>query len=300
MKDREEGIGNSGAKKVDGVEGRSKGDLEIMSITTFFWMVDRCNPFLRFNIDPNIIGDYRRALEIIMKRNEKEDPEYKKYGGWGVAPVIESFTGKMKILGSEIRTPGHYFLGKDHHTHHGEDHEHHHARTNEYMHPVVAHAANEIGYKPDSLKGFVRTQRGPGKGWEWIKTYETAQPGLLKRGISYLFGTSVPSETEHDVVSIPEFVIPQAGTHESGLYWVPGERALVQLAGDRVGGYIPPEERAKSKALKVDQEGAQFMFQLDEENKDLPELTAWQKQKITSTNMDYPYEIEWTRSQQQG
>lgn len=295
MKDREEGIGVQGAKKVsngDEPQQRSRGDLEIMSITTFFWMVDRCYPFLRFTIDPNIIADYRRALDIIMERNEKEDPEYKKYGGWGVAPVIDSFTGKMKVLGSEVRTPGHYFLDKAHHTHDKEHGEHHHARTNEYMHPVVQHAREQIGYDPDALKGFVRTSRGPGKGYEWVKTYKPAEPGLLKRGYSYLFGRTVPSETEEDVVSIPEFVIPYGGSHESGIFWVPGERALVQLAGDRVGGFIPPEERAKSKALQVDQEGAWFLFQVDQDNQDLPELHAWRTQKITATNLDYPFDIE--------
>lgn len=289
MKDREEGIGDpDGPKKVktDGKVARSKGDLEIMSMTTFFWMVDRCNPFLHFNIDKNIIGDYRRALDIIMERNKTEDPEYKKYGGWGVAPVIDSFQGSMVAAGSETRTPGHYFLDKDH----PHDHEHHHKRTNEYMHPVVQHARDQIGYDPDALKGFERKSRGAGKGYHWVKTYKAADPGVLKRGWSYVWGTAVQSTTEDDVVSIPEFVIPEIGFHDNGLYWFPGERALVSLAGDRVGGFIPPEEREKSKALKVDQEGLYFMAKLDEDNKDLNELRAWKKQKMTSTNMDYPYQ----------
>jgi hypothetical protein len=288
MKDREEGFHErDGPKKArSGGKGRSKGDLEIMSITTFFWMVDRCNPFLLFKIDQNIIEDYRRALNIIMDRNKTEDPEYTKYGGWGVAPVIDSFQGVMTAAGAETRTPGHYFLDKNH----AHDHEHHHKQTNEYMHPVVSHAQEQIGYEPDALKGFKRVSRGPGQGWHWVKTYKQDEPGILKRGWSYLFGTAVQSSTEEDVVSIPEFVMPQAGVHENGLYWVPGERALVQLAGDRVGGYIPPEERENSKSLQTDQEGVQFMFKLDQENRDLEELTAWKKQKMTSTNMAYPYQ----------
>jgi hypothetical protein len=289
MKDREEGIGDQdGPKKANGKNERSKGDLEIMSITTFFWMVDRCNPFLRFNVDHNIIADYRRALDVIMERNKTEDPEYRKYGGWGVAPVIDSFQGAMTAAGSETRTPGHYFLDKGH----AHDTKHHHKRTNEYMHPVVQHAQEQIGYEPDALKGFVRAPRGQGKGYHWVKTYKAAEPGLMKRGWSYLFGSATPSPTDDDIVSIPEFVMPEPGFHDNGLYWMPGERALVQLAGDRVGGYVTIEEREKSKSFKVDQEGLYFMAKLDEDNKNLEELRAWKKQKITSTHMDYPYHWE--------
>ncbi|KAJ4304661.1 hypothetical protein N0V90_000188 [Kalmusia sp. IMI 367209] len=278
MKDLEHGTDNpDGPKKVlkPGTKQpeQSRGDLEIMSVTTFFWMVDRCAPFLRFQIDDSIARDYARALDKIMQR-AKEDPKHGHYGGWGIAPILDSYEGVMKAAGSEARTPGHYFVDRDH----AHKDEHHHKQTNEYMHPVVEHARQQINYDPDALKGFKRKPWGPGKGHHWVKTYKPSQPGLLKRGYSYFFGSAVPSESEEDVVSIPEFVIPEQGWHENGTYWMPYERELIMTASNRSmkGGYMPPEEQQKiMNVIEVDQ---------------LKELRGWKKEKFASTNPEY---MDW-------
>ncbi|KAF2622002.1 hypothetical protein BU25DRAFT_220226 [Macroventuria anomochaeta] len=293
MKDLEQGIGNAdGPKKKNTKQERSKGDLEIMSVTTFFWMVDRCHPFLRFKIDPAITDNYKCALSTILERTktntkDSKDPKSEhSYGGWGVAPIIDSFQGAMAAAGSETRTPGHYFVDREN----AHNHEHHHKRTNEYMHPVVQHAQLQIKYEPEALKGFKRISLGPGKGHHWVKTYKPAEPGLLKRGWSYLTGAAVPSASENDIVSIPEFVIPEHGTNTDGTWWFPYERNLIVTAALRAntGELLPPEKQPSQKDIEVDGEGMQFLNDLDEDNKDVEGFRAWKRQKITSSNPKYP------------
>ncbi|KAF1980276.1 hypothetical protein BU23DRAFT_562661 [Bimuria novae-zelandiae CBS 107.79] len=126
---------------------RSNGDLEILSVTTFFWIVDRCVPFLRFQIDNNIKSDYAKALDKIMQRAKDHPNTHGHYGGWGIAPIIDSYEGIMAAAGSEPRTPDHYLFDRGEEKEKEADHEeecshnekHTHKRTNEYMHPVVQH-----------------------------------------------------------------------------------------------------------------------------------------------------------------
>ncbi|KAK7187806.1 peptidoglycan binding domain containing protein [Paraphaeosphaeria sporulosa] len=289
---------------------KSKGDLEIMSITTFFWMVDRCVPFLRFQIEDHIMNDYYKALDKIMRRAKEHPNTHGHYGGWGIAPIIDSYEGIMTAAGSEARTPGHYFLNHDpeakdaaeHEENPAHRHKHRHKQTNEYMHPVVYHTFEQVWEPsekiPEALQGFRREPLGPGLGHHWIKTYKANQPGILKRGWSYLWGKATPSDSENDLVSIPEFVIPQQGWHKDGFYWVPYERELITAASNRSmrqGGYMPPEEReklVKEKAdeMKVDNEGLEFLQKLDEDNKHTKEFLDWRNKEFTATNPDYQ---EW-------
>ncbi|KAH9869062.1 hypothetical protein J1614_008139 [Plenodomus biglobosus] len=281
-------------EKADDLKDCSRGDLEIMSITTFFWMVDRCNPFLRFKIDYSITQDYRRALNVIAERaqaagskDHSGDAKTKHYGGWGIAPILDSYQGILAAAGSEPRTPGHYFVDREHAKEH--DKNNHHKITNEYMHPVIQHAMKQIQYQPEALKGFVRTPIDSGKGHNWVKTYHPTHPGLLKRGWSYITGAAVQSNTADDLVSIPEFVIPEPGFNDEGLYWWPYERELITMAQNRQvkGGFVPQEEQVKMEDRKVDNEGAEFLAKLDEDNKNKDELRAWRKQKLTSSNPEY-------------
>jgi hypothetical protein len=291
--------------------GKSKGDLEIMSITTFFWMVDRCVPFLRFQIEDHIMSDYAKALDKIMQRSKENPDSHGHYGGWGIAPILDSYEGIMTAAGSEARTPGHYFLNhdpeakdaaehKDSPTH---KHKHTHKQTNEYMHPVVYHTYEQLWQNlkkvPEALKGFDRKPLGPGLGHHWVKTYKPDQPGILKRGYSYFFGKATPSDSENDIVSIPEFVIPEQGWHKDGFYWMPYERELIYAAQNRSmrrGGYMPPEEqeklmKEKAHEIKVDSEGAEFLRKLDEANQHVKEFRDWkEKNNFMATNPDYQ---EW-------
>lgn len=289
---------------------KSKGDLEIMRITTFFWMVDRCVPFLRFQIEDNIMSDYAKALDKIMQRSKEHPDTHGHYGGWGIAPIIDSYEGIMTAAGSEARTPGHYFLNHDPEAKDAAEdkedpahkHRHIHKQTNEYMHPVVHHTYEQV-WKPSkkvpaALDGFERKPLGAGLGHHWVKTYKPNQPGILKRGWSYMFGKGTPSDSQDDLVSIPEFVIPQHGWHKDGFYWMPYERELITAAQNRSmrrGGYMPPEEqqklvREKADEMKVDNEGAEFLQQLDEHNKNMTEFRDWQQKDFTATNPDYQ---EW-------
>lgn len=287
---------NIGGGSGDGLLENSRGDLEIMSITTLMWMVDRCYPFLRFDMDPNISVDYHRALtKTIEKAQKATDAKGKSYGGWGIGPVVDLYNeGGNWLTGSEPRTPGHYFLNKvEEEGAHGEGegkktHKHEHKRTNEYMHPVVQHAREQTNYDPEALHGFVREPLGAGKGYHWKKTYKPEQPGLLKRGWSYIRGVAIPSDNEEDVVSIPEWVVPMEGESEDGRYWLPQERWLVQHAARRVGGFIPPEELEKREDIKVDMEGLEFLTKLDGENTKVPELHAWKKSAISNSNPNFP------------
>ncbi|KAF2128261.1 hypothetical protein P153DRAFT_341764 [Dothidotthia symphoricarpi CBS 119687] len=301
---------NVGGGSGDGLKPDSKGDLEVMSITTFFWMVDRCYPFLRFQVDPNIVSDYQNALNKLTEKSLKaKDAKGQAYGGWGIGPVVDSYAEEAynKVIGSATRTPGHYFLNKvdDNPEHkddpehknnlehkdkpeHKDSHEHTHQQTNEYMHPVVHHAWEKSQDMPKALEGFTRTSRGPGKGNDWIKIYEPAQPGIIKRGWSYIRGTAAPSKSEQDLVSIPEFVIPAEGySDKTNRYWQPWERKLVQHSLARVQGFIDQTERETRADLKNDVEGARFLAKLDEENKDVKELHLWKESEVTSSNPKY-------------
>ena len=292
----------------------SKGDLEIMSITAFFWMVDRCVPFLRFQIDDNIMSDYAKALDKIMQRSKEDPKNHGHFGGWGIAPIIDSYEGIMTAAGSEARTPGHYFLhhdpkandAADHKENPAHTHKHIHKQTNEYMHPVVQHTYEQVWKHdeekllPKALQDFKRESLGDGLGHHWVKRYKADQPGMFKRGWSYVFGKGTPSESEDDVVSIPEFVIPQPGWHKDGFYWMPYERELIYSAQNRSmrgGGFMPSEVqeklmKEKADELKVDGEGAEFLRQLDEDNKLTEELRGWkQSDNFTATNPNY--QEEW-------
>ncbi|KAI8931192.1 hypothetical protein NX059_011542 [Plenodomus lindquistii] len=299
-KDLERGIGNEdGPKKaVHEDDSRSRGDLEIMSITTFFWMVDRCNPFLRFKIDYSITRDYVRALNVIADRakaaesgSHSGDPKTKHYGGWGIGPILDSYKGIMAAAGSAPRTPGHYFVDREHAEEH--DKNNHHKVTNEFMHPVIQHAIKQIDYQPEALEGFERKSIKGGLGHHWVKTYRPSHPGLLKRGWSYITGRAVPSDTQDDLVVIPEFVIPEAGFNERGMYWWPYERELITMAQNRQvkGGFVPQEEQTSMEDRKTDLEGTEFLMELDEANKNMKEMRAWKKQVVTSSNSDY--EMVW-------
>lgn len=278
---------NIGGGSGDGLNENHRGDLEMMSITTLMWMVDRCHPFLRFELDHNIATDYHKALtKTIEKAQKATDAKGRSYGGWGIGPVVDLYYENGNWLtGSEPRTPGHYFLNKE------EDgkgeHKHERKQTNEYMHPVVQHAREQTNYDPEALHGFKRVSLGPGKGHAWEKTYKPAQPGILKRGWSYIRGIAVPSDDEDDKVLIPEWVIPMEGDNEAGQHWQPLERWLIQHAASRVGGYIPPEEREKREDIKVDQEGLDFLARLDEDNKETDDLDAWKKSTKTNTNAKF-------------
>lgn len=280
---------NIGGGSGDGLSKSHRGDLEMMSITTLMWMVDRCYPFLRFEMDPNIAIDYHNALtKTIEKALKATDAKSRSYGGWGVGPVLDLYNeGGNWVAGSEPRTPGHYFLNKEEAEGH-KGHKHEHKQTNEYMHPVVQHAREQIDYNPEALQGFIRESLGPSKGFHWKKTYHPEQPGLLKRGWSYIRGIATPTDDGDDVVAIPEWVIPMEGMSEDGRYWQPLERWLVQHAANRVGGFITPEEREKREDIKVDQEGLQFLTKLDEENAQVPELHGWKKGMGANSNMKYP------------
>lgn len=279
-----------------------------MSITAFFWMVDRCVPFLRFQIDDHIMSDYYKALDKIIQREKDHPNAHGHYGGWGLAPIIDSYEGLVTAAGSKARTPGHYFLNQVPQANGASEgqgdaaHSHTHKQTNEYMHPVVYHLHKEVWEPnksiPEAMKGFNRKPLGPGLGHHWVKTYPASQPGILKRGWSYILGKATPSTSEGDLVSIPEFVIPQQGWHKDGFYWVPYERELISAASNRSmrqGGYMPPEDwetlmREKAKEMQVDEEGVNFLRQLDEDNKNVGELRDWQEKEFTATNPEYQ---EW-------
>lgn len=280
---------NIGGGSGDGLKENHRGDLEIMSITTLMWMIDRCYPFLRFEMDPNIAVDYHRALtKTIEKAQKATDAKGKSYGGWGVGPVVDLYNeGGNWLTGSEPRTPGHYFLNKEEGEGH-KKHRHEHRQTNEYMHPVVQHAREQTSYDPVALQGFIRESLGPGKGYHWKKSYHPEQPGLLKRGWSYIRGIAIPTNDGDDMVAIPEWVIPMEGESEDGRYWLPQERWLVQLAARRVGGFLPPEELEKREDVRVDMEGLQFLSKLDEENAEVPALHKWKKGMGSNSNPNYP------------
>lgn len=85
--------------------------------------------------------------------------------GWATGPIVDSFVGGMKLAGSTIRTPGGYKETKD-----KAGNVVRLGKTNEMIHPTVMYRKTQLGYNPDSLKGFSRVKAaGQSVRYEWVK-----------------------------------------------------------------------------------------------------------------------------------
>lgn len=88
--------------------------------------------------------------------------------GWATGPIIDSFTGEMKVAGPKDRTPGEYKTvdlpnGRTEKL----------GRTNEYIHPVVQYRKEMVAdYDPVPLRKFQRKASKDSSGrriYEWVK-----------------------------------------------------------------------------------------------------------------------------------
>lgn len=74
-------------------------------------MVDRCQPFLDFNL-MNIIGtiqSYSLATAEVLAADDRTKPNEKRKVGWGTGPFIDSYVGiEDTAAGEEDRRPGVY------------------------------------------------------------------------------------------------------------------------------------------------------------------------------------------------
>ncbi|CAI7613687.1 unnamed protein product [Penicillium pancosmium] len=112
---------------IGGGINNAKGDLEFVAGATFFWMIDRCYPFLQF--DAHNLAQvhlwHTQAKAQLIRRTRTLIPEVP-FGPYTGGRIIDSFRGfRNKVLGSEKRTPGAYNRNRATY------------RTNEYVHPIT-------------------------------------------------------------------------------------------------------------------------------------------------------------------
>ena len=127
---------------------------------TLAWMVDKCRPFLTFDesyLNMCIRLDHHPE-KINSSLREKNGGFDKKYLGWGLGRLYDSYDGAMVLLWWKYRTPGAYAESKE-----GV------GATNETVHASVRERWNKLKpeWRPKSLEGFEPVQKD-GK-WVWVK-----------------------------------------------------------------------------------------------------------------------------------
>lgn len=173
-----------------------------LSLITLNWMIDQLKPHLSFEINVTDIAQMERfslmrpVIEELLNTSpnpkrthwllKKVDPLVAKLpktdpwadrcaarniaaevlNDWGTGAINDTFEGQVKKAGSEYRSPGEYRETK---LQNGQVVKL--GRTNEQIHPVVKYRENQLGYKPVSLKDFVRRKKVDGKtvSYEWVK-----------------------------------------------------------------------------------------------------------------------------------
>ena len=247
---------NIGGGSDDGIKDR-KGDLESMANTTFAWMVDRIQQYSNLEFDPlalhAIMRRYAHSLQELIK-NAPEDVsggEGKVHRGWGVGPIIDSFSGSQKLAGSAIRTPCQYAKAPNT------------LKTNEFIHPVVGHATDpalKTGYKPKALVDYERKAKGTNEGFEYVLRKDASASSWLW---NYAFGKATKSpDGEQPTISIPEFKIPASPAPQKQSM----ERWLI-LRADRVGDDTQAGELQEVKSTSVRPTPARdFLRQLDKQH----------------------------------
>lgn len=149
---------------IGGGRNNTNGDLEFVAGATFFWMVDRCFPFLQFDIQKlsQIHQWHLEGKAQLIRRKEGQTPGVP-LGPYTGGRIIDSFHGVWtRLLGSEIRTPGAYSMDNTR------------GRTNEYIHPMMKsfHADGEytVNYSTKPLVNFQR-RHDDRFGWYWEGSY---------------------------------------------------------------------------------------------------------------------------------
>ena len=251
---------------------KAKGDFEAMANLTFAWMVDRVqeNTSLGFDFDAlrNIADSYDSSVAAAYAKWNKQTTtskgEKKRYGGWGIVPVTDSYLGN-EATGSLPRSPGNY----------AEE-----GKTYEYIHPVVAHAVaatKDYHRKSPGLNGFTRQidPNGLGHVWKekpsgighlWRKTYfiPSASPprnffNSLKQLLKGFYPITVPGTFK--TVEIPEFVIPlETDRFYSMERWLI-DKELSRARRDQMREGVVDEER-----LQLDESSRMFLESLDQGN----------------------------------
>lgn len=190
-------LSNVGGGNSDVLEDR-RGDFEQIALISFAWMVEQCKPYLAFEprIRKRSVRDRMALMLPIMA--EMRNSQWKEYGdwikplwrtlehlwlytpacrkfapkvvvGWAEGPIVDSYTLKMRLTGSQHRTPGDYGNPPD-------DPEGKKDRcrknprytTNEAIHPSVTYRRWAVkDYEPKALDGFTRSWNGTQ--WVWSK-----------------------------------------------------------------------------------------------------------------------------------
>ncbi|KIK52391.1 hypothetical protein GYMLUDRAFT_207992 [Collybiopsis luxurians FD-317 M1] len=147
-------------------------DDEALADLSFFWMLDRCRPFLNFDLEyiKYIVDAHHQPSEFkgisdCSSLLEPSDGSDTKYQGWGRGKCYNSYKIKHS-WGLKYRTPGAY----------GDDNE----ETKETIHASVRarwQTSRESGgelkdgprfYAPEALRGFEPRECANGS-WEWVK-----------------------------------------------------------------------------------------------------------------------------------
>lgn len=138
-----------------------KGDFEQLALITFAWMCEQIAPYVQLDTSlPKLaINSVRDRYELIHGNSARQQPVSQEIQyGWADGPIIDSFSGTMRLAGSTPRTPGRYSQGKSAGVKLG--------ATNEMIHPSVQYRMQKRpAYRPEPLHGFTRQQKA--NGFEW-------------------------------------------------------------------------------------------------------------------------------------
>ncbi|KAF9772569.1 hypothetical protein IL306_009715 [Fusarium sp. DS 682] len=259
---------NVGGGNNDGIRNKLS-DREQLANITFGWMVDRCVPFLKFDMS-SLLQIYTLYFNAIVEQRQKF-PEGEPPAGWSLGPVVDSLRGLYRTAGSIIRTPGAYFLG--------DPAERLQWITNECIHPVVWFANQNHNYPFYGLQGFERIPGGGG-GHYFTKTYTPEEllywTDKLKATIlspyRYFFQDN-QNEPLKIRVNLPEFVIPRLlDIGYTGNDNEPSERGLITFSY-RARAYVAnrSQNTTQYNVDAADAGAEAFLAGLDEANGQLLE-----------------------------
>lgn len=124
-------------------------------------MCEQIAPYVQLDTSlPKLaINSVRDRYELIHGNSARQQPVSQEIQyGWADGPIIDSFSGTMRLAGSTPRTPGRYSQGKSAGVKLG--------ATNEMIHPSVQYRMQKRpAYRPEPLHGFTRQQKA--NGFEW-------------------------------------------------------------------------------------------------------------------------------------
>lgn len=146
---------------------------------TLAWMVDKCRPFLTFDIAMCIRLDHHPD-QINSALRRTQDGGYEPVRrGWGLGKQYDSYDGAMVLLWWKYRTPGAYALAPE-----GA------GATNESVHASARARWDKMDpkWRPKALEGFEPVEMG-GK-WSWVK--KGTKDGWFTSGTKEVI---VPEET---------------------------------------------------------------------------------------------------------